>query len=67
MEGAIDAMWSGRVDSNWAKEHHKIWWEKKKQERDHTPKAIQLDPNSSKVAKNSMRVRPNPQASTNEA
>lgn len=67
MEGAIDAMWSGRVDSNWAKEHHKIWWEKKNQERDQTPKAIQLDPNSSKVAKNSMRVRPNPQVSTNEA
>lgn len=27
MEGAFDAMWSGRVDRNWAKEHHKIWFE----------------------------------------
>ncbi|MEZ5843411.1 MAG: formate dehydrogenase subunit gamma [Hyphomicrobiaceae bacterium] len=25
MEGAIDAMWSGRVDENWAKEHHSLW------------------------------------------
>lgn len=28
MEGAIDAMWSGRVDRNWAKEHHRIWFER---------------------------------------
>ncbi len=28
MEGAFDAMWSGFVDRNWAKEHHKIWLEK---------------------------------------
>lgn len=26
MEGAIDAMWSGRVDRNWAKEHHSLWY-----------------------------------------
>ncbi len=26
MEGAISAMWSGRVDRNWAKEHHSIWF-----------------------------------------
>lgn len=25
MVGAIDAMWSGFVDLNWAKEHHKLW------------------------------------------
>jgi formate dehydrogenase subunit gamma len=25
MEGAFDAMWSGRVDRNWAKEHHSLW------------------------------------------
>jgi len=25
MEGAIDAMYSGQVDSNWAKEHHGLW------------------------------------------
>lgn len=28
MEGAIDAMWSGRVDRNWAKEHHRLWYER---------------------------------------
>jgi len=26
MEGAVDAMWSGRVDRNWAKEHHDRWY-----------------------------------------
>ena len=25
MHGAIDAMWSGKVDRNWAEEHHSIW------------------------------------------
>lgn len=25
MQGAIDAMWSGRVDYNWAREHHSEW------------------------------------------
>jgi formate dehydrogenase subunit gamma len=25
MEGAFDAMGSGEVDVNWAKEHHKLW------------------------------------------
>jgi formate dehydrogenase subunit gamma len=28
MEGAIEAMWSGHVDRNWAKEHHSIWFER---------------------------------------
>jgi formate dehydrogenase subunit gamma len=27
MEGAIEAMWNGTVDLNWAKEHHKLWLE----------------------------------------
>ncbi|MCC6777337.1 MAG: formate dehydrogenase subunit gamma [Hyphomicrobiales bacterium] len=26
MEGAVEAMWSGRVDRNWAKEHHDLWY-----------------------------------------
>jgi formate dehydrogenase subunit gamma len=26
MQGAIDAMWSGWVDRNWAKEHHSLWY-----------------------------------------
>jgi formate dehydrogenase subunit gamma len=25
MEGAFEAMWSGEVDLNWAKEHHSLW------------------------------------------
>jgi formate dehydrogenase subunit gamma len=25
MEGALDAMNSGKVDRNWAKEHHNLW------------------------------------------
>lgn len=28
MEGAFDAMWSGDVDRNWAKEHHSLWYER---------------------------------------
>ncbi len=29
MQGAFDAMGSGRVDENWAKEHHSIWYAEK--------------------------------------
>jgi formate dehydrogenase subunit gamma len=28
MEGAFEAMWDGRVDVNWAKEHHSAWLDK---------------------------------------
>lgn len=28
MQGAFDAMWSGRVDRNWAKEHHQLWYDR---------------------------------------
>lgn len=28
MEGAFDAMGSGRVDANWAREHHRRWYER---------------------------------------
>ena len=31
MEGALDAMNSGRVDRNWAKEHHSLWVEEEDQ------------------------------------
>ena len=31
MEGAIDAMNTGRVDRNWAKEHHSLWVEEEDQ------------------------------------
>jgi formate dehydrogenase subunit gamma len=27
MEGAIEAMWDGKVDTNWAKQHHSKWLE----------------------------------------
>ncbi len=27
MEGAFEAMWDGKVDANWAKEHHSKWLE----------------------------------------
>ena len=27
MEGAFEAMGSGTVDINWAKEHHRLWLE----------------------------------------
>lgn len=27
MQGAFEAMWSGRVDRNWAKEHHSLWYD----------------------------------------
>jgi formate dehydrogenase subunit gamma len=27
MEGAFEAMWTGEVDFNWAKEHHDLWLE----------------------------------------
>jgi formate dehydrogenase subunit gamma len=28
MEGAFEAMWDGKVDVNWAREHHRIWLER---------------------------------------
>lgn len=33
MEGAFDAMKTGKVDEAWAKEHHEIWYEEKMAER----------------------------------
>jgi formate dehydrogenase subunit gamma len=30
MEAAIDAMWDGKVDENWAKQHHSLWYEEEK-------------------------------------
>lgn len=28
MRGAFEAMWSGKVDRNWAREHHSIWYKR---------------------------------------
>jgi len=36
MEGAFDAMGTGEVDLNWAKEHHSLWVEEE-QAKGHTP------------------------------
>ena len=36
MQGAFDAMWSGEVDINWAREHHDAWAEKVLSAKDHT-------------------------------
>jgi formate dehydrogenase subunit gamma len=40
MEGALDAMVSGEVDLEWAKEHHRAWVEEEEQAR--TPEGPQL-------------------------
>src|ERR1700730_10359184 len=40
MEGALEAMWTGEVDFNWAKEHHNLWLEEeltKGESLDHAP------------------------------
>ena len=31
MEGAFEAMQTGECDSNWAKEHHDLWYEELKE------------------------------------
>ena len=31
MEGAFDAMGTGKVDRNWAEEHHQLWVDEMKQ------------------------------------
>ncbi len=37
MEGALDAMTSGDVDEQWAKEHHGLWVEEIKEKTTATP------------------------------
>ncbi len=44
MEGAFEAMWDGRVDVNWAREHHRIWLEKAVAEGDVRPPSGQMAP-----------------------
>src|SRR5262249_3109493 len=39
MQGAFSAMWSGRVDRNWAREHHSLWYRQiETSDRRDTPK-----------------------------
>lgn len=43
MVGAFDAMWSGRVDRNWAREHHSLWFRgafPKEEARPATPRTV---------------------------
>jgi formate dehydrogenase subunit gamma len=42
MEGAFEAMWTGEVDLNWAKEHHRQWLEEQATDRGDSPEAIRL-------------------------
>ncbi|SEL70382.1 formate dehydrogenase subunit gamma [Roseivivax marinus] len=37
MHGAIDAMWSGKVDRNWAEEHHSLWLREVDPKKERTP------------------------------
>ena len=40
MEGAYEAMGSGTVDLNWAKEHHSVWAERQKAEAGSPPRPM---------------------------
>jgi formate dehydrogenase subunit gamma len=46
MEGAFEAMWTGEVDLNWAKEHHDLWLEDElaKGRRAHRPQLPSATP-----------------------
>jgi len=37
MEGAFEGMWDGTVDVNWAKQHHRVWFEREIAEGHVTP------------------------------
>lgn len=37
MEGAFDAMGSGRVDANWAREHHRGWYDRLRSGKERLP------------------------------
>lgn len=40
MEGAFDAMGSGEVDLNWAKEHHSLWVQEEEAKKNGVPKGM---------------------------
>ncbi len=44
MEGAFDAMWTGDVDANWAKEHHRLWYERLTRENTNDRSAASATP-----------------------
>jgi formate dehydrogenase subunit gamma len=37
MEGAFEAMWDGKVDVNWAKQHHSAWFEEESAKAQENP------------------------------
>jgi formate dehydrogenase subunit gamma len=39
MQGAVEAMWDGTVDENWAKEHHSLWYEQEAAKGHVTPRS----------------------------
>ena len=50
MEGAIDAMWSGDVDENWAREHHAAWVAEMKGEPEPEPLSFETTGSSEQAA-----------------
>ena len=40
MEGAFDAMGTGEVDVNWAKEHHSLWVKEEEAKKASMPKGM---------------------------
>jgi formate dehydrogenase subunit gamma len=42
MEDAFEAMWTGEVDLNWAREHHRQWLEEKPAKRNDAPEGPHL-------------------------
>ncbi len=50
MEGAFDAMGTGQVDENWAREHHSIWVAELKGEPIPDPDSGDSDPGAAQPA-----------------
>ena len=44
VEGALDGMSSGRVDENWAKQHHSLWYDEARQEGTEASDRGEADP-----------------------
>jgi formate dehydrogenase subunit gamma len=44
MEGAFEAMGSGDVDLNWAKEHHELWVEEEMGDKPAAPAKPRMTP-----------------------
>jgi formate dehydrogenase subunit gamma len=53
MEGSFEVMRTGYCDSNWAKEHHDIWYEKVKDSAGESPQQAQSDSEADAIQKGS--------------